>query len=139
MHILERMVKGNVLIQELKTFFRTGFFSLVIPYLIRRFPMGSSANEILKNALSFFLGLYLESLCNFLGYSLIFINNYGPYGGRQTFWSRVFRLECLKVNNLVVRANMNLKLSIHEGCVRVGSHIQGQIIWVTFSTPSFTR
>ena len=43
-----------------------------------------------------------------------FVNVYGPYVNRESFWNNLFSLECLSCNNLILGGDLNYSVGFSE-------------------------
>ena len=65
------------------------------------------------------LGLWVFGLCvslfsTELKVDLCFVNVYGPYVERETFWNNLLDLECLKCAKLILGGDLNYSLGLSE-------------------------
>jgi hypothetical protein len=63
---------------------------------------GLYTNCTLINFFSIVSCLCIEFYCKELHFSFLFLNMYGPYKGREGFWSKLFSYNCLSSGNFIV-------------------------------------
>jgi len=73
--------------------------------------IGFSTNNSLINWFSLPSRLYTKLYSKELDTSLTFHNLYGPYEGKELFWDKIFVLNCIRLEKLIVGGDLNMTLS----------------------------
>jgi len=71
---------------------------------------GWSLQRKLLNSFSIFSGLLTKVFSLELDWSFFFLNLYGTYEGKEHFWYRLFGLQCLHMDNLIIGGDLNFTI-----------------------------
>jgi hypothetical protein len=70
-----------------------------------------SSNCKLLNSFSICSGILTKIFSLELDHSFSILNLYGPYDGKEMFWSKIFWMQCLKVDSLVIGGDLNFMVN----------------------------
>ena len=59
-------------------------------------------------------GLCVRNYSIELKLDFCFVNVYGHYVNRESFWNNLFDLECLSYNNLILKGDLNYSMGFSE-------------------------
>jgi hypothetical protein len=65
----------------------------------------------LINCFSIPSGIFIEVFCLELNHSFSALNIYGLYEGKKFSWSKLFGLQCLRLDELIIGGDLNFTVS----------------------------
>jgi len=109
------MGKGDTIVKDMKkSFMGCKFLALNINGFSGGLINGWTQNISLINSFVVCSSLSIYVFSKSIRMELSFLNEYGPYEGKQFFWSDLLSSQWIKVEKLIVGGDLNLTLNIGE-------------------------